>query len=135
MIMLEIASVTWIVTSAVAAIGVGSALLVLVVKVRYQSSKLAQAKQQIDALTINLTALCAGSVGANKRISRLEQHDRELKSRQDNIESRDQHDQSYGEAIQMVRHGASALRLTDELGLGNHEAQLIVRLHGMKKAG
>jgi len=132
--MLETIDITRVVGSVVTYTLIGGALTVLMIQLWRQTNRLAEAKKRIDTLTVNLTALCAGTVGTNKRIARLEQHDRDLKSRQDNIESRGQSDQSYGEAIQMVRHGATASRLIKDLGLGSHEAKLIVMLHGMKEA-
>ena len=94
-----------------------------------------QAQAQINALSSNLSALCAGVVGANKRLNQLEQHNRALQIRQDHMENQEQNDGSYGEAIQMVRHGATAERLIEELGLGSDEANLIVMLHGIKETG
>jgi len=133
--MLNTIDITWI-TVGVTGLAVVCALFwVLIGHIKKQSAKLAQAQAQINALSTNLTALCASAAGANKRLNLLEQHSRALQTRQDHIESQDQNDCSYGEAIQMVRHGATAPRLVEELGLGSNEANLIVMLHGMKETG
>jgi hypothetical protein len=56
--------------------------------------------------------------------------------RQESIETAKQSgDRPYGEAIQMVHKGAGVARLVDDLGLSRSEAELLVMLHGVKKAG
>lgn len=110
-------------------------LLILMRRVRQQSQQLNQAQQQIDALSANLSALCSGAVGVDKRVARLERNSRDLKFRQETFESHGQADHSYGDAIKLVRQGASAHRLVEELGLSRSEADLVVMLHGMKEAG
>ncbi len=137
--MLDTIDITW--GSAWAGIGIaslaaiGCLLWVLISQLRKKSIQLAQAQAQIDTLTSNLSALCAGTVGVNRRLNQLEQHHRALQIRQDHIENQEQNDCSYGDAIQMVRHGATAPRLIEELGLGSNEANLIVMLHGIKETG
>ncbi len=137
--MLDMIDTTW--ASVWAGIGIASLaaiaslLWVLISQLRKRAMQLAQAQAQIDTLTSNLSALCAGTVGVNRRLNQLEQHHRALQMRQDHIENQEQDDCSYGDAIQMVRHGATAPRLIEELGLGSNEANLIVMLHGIKEAG
>jgi len=135
MIMLNTPDMTWIALGFAGLMFISALLWVGVSHLRKQSIKLAQAQAQIETLSSNLSALCAGAVGVNKRLNQLEQHNRALQIRQDHIENQDQNDCSYGEAIQMVRHGATAPRLVEELGLASHEANLIVMLHGMKETG
>ncbi len=114
---------------------VGGLLWILLSRLRKSDIQLAEARAQIERLSSNLSALCAGTAGINRRINQLEQQNRALQMRQEQIESQGQGDCSYGDAIQMVRHGATAPRLVEELGLGHHEANLIVMLHGMKETG
>lgn len=130
--MLEIIDIT---TMSIGMAGAASCVLLwmLIAHLRKRDILLAQAQARIDALTSNLSALCAGTIGVNKRLNQLEQHNRALQMRQDHIENQEQNDCSYGDAIQMVRHGATAPRLIEELGLRSNEADLIVMLHGMKK--
>ncbi len=130
--MLDTIDVTWIMVGCIGVVFIGVLLWILVSTIGKQRVQLIQAQIKIDTLSSNLSALCAGTVGANKRLNQLEQHSRALQVRQDQLETQEQNDGSYGEAIQMVRHGATAERLMEELGLGSNEANLIVMLHGMK---
>jgi hypothetical protein len=114
------------------------ALFILLIQartIRRQNKHIAEMDKQIEQLSSTTTALCAGAVGVDRRVVKLERNSRELVHRQESIESQ-QHpsDRPYGEAIQMVQRGAVASRLVDELGLSKSEAELLVRLHGMKRA-
>jgi uncharacterized protein YlxW (UPF0749 family) len=132
MIMLD---TTWLIIGYAVLVFICILLWVLISLLQKQRAQLAQAQTQINTLTSNLSALCASVAGGNKRLNQLEQNSRTLQARQDQIETQGQNDGSYGEAIQMVRHGATASRLVEELGLGSNEANLIVMLHGMKETG
>ncbi len=103
--------------------------------IRRQNNRITDLGKQIEQLSSTATALCAGAVGVDRRVVKLERNSRDLVHRQESIESQ-QHtaDRPYGEAIQMVQKGAVASRLVDELGMSNSEAELLVMLHGMKKA-
>ncbi len=114
------------------------ALLLLLIQartIRRQNKRIVEMDKQIEQLASTTTALCAGAVGVDRRVVKLERNSRELVHRQESIESQ-QHtaDRPYGEAIQMVQRGAVASRLVEELGLSNSEAELLVMLHGMKRA-
>lgn len=114
------------------------ALLLLLIQartIRRQNNRITELGKQIEQLASTATALCAGAVGVDRRVVKLERHSKNLEHRQESIESQ-QHtaDRPYGEAIQMVQRGAVASRLVEELGLSNSEAELLVMLHGMKKA-
>ena len=135
MIMLNTIDTTWIMIGCAGLVFIAALLWVLISLIRKQSVQLVQAQLQIDTLSSNLSALCAGATGSNKRLNQLEQNYCALQVRQDHLETQEQNDGSYGEAIQMVRHGATAERLVEELGLGSNEANLIVMLHGMKETG
>jgi hypothetical protein len=131
--MLEAMNMLWITLGVVALAGAGG-LLLLMWRLRRQAQLLSQAQQQIDALSANLSALCSGAVGVDKRVARLERNNRDLKFRQETFESHGQVSHAYGDAIKLVRQGASAHRLVEELGLSRSEADLVVMLHGLKEA-
>ncbi len=133
--MLETIDITGTSIGIAGMIACGVIVWTLISHLRKRDIQLAQAQTRIDALTSNFSALCAGTIGVNKRLNQLEQHNRALQTRLDHIENQEQNDCSYGDAIQMVRHGATAPRLIDELGLKSDEADLIVMLHGIKEAG
>ena len=104
--------------------------------IRRQNSRIVDLDKQIEQLSSTTNALCAGAVGVDRRVVKLERNGRELVHRQESIESQQQMgDRPYGEAIQMVQKGAESSRLVEELGLSNSEAELLVMLHGIKKVG
>ncbi len=103
--------------------------------IRRQDSRIADMGKQIEQLSSTTNAMCAGAVGVDRRVAKLERSGRDLVHRQDSLESQHTDDRPYGEAIQMVQKGATANRLMDELGISSSEAELLVMLHGMKKAG
>lgn len=105
-----------------------------------------QARQQLAALQAQLqevqtrqsmqqqsiSGLTAGAVGMDRRLRRAEASSKVLNERQETIENQAASEQPYGQAIRMVQQGASVERLIDELQLSESEADLIVRLHGLR---
>lgn len=109
---------------------------VLLSRYRRQHQVLEQMKRQVESVSSNLAALCAGAVGVDKRVARLERSGRDLRVWQERVQThdRDHGENSFGQAIRLVRSGATAGKLVEELGLSRNEADLIVMLHGMKEA-
>ncbi len=104
--------------------------------VRWQNSRIDELGKQVEQLTTTINVMCASAVGVDKRVIKLERNGRDLTYRQEHIESSQQPgDRPYGQAIEMVHKGAGASRLIEELGLSKSEAELLVMLHGVKKAG
>ncbi len=103
--------------------------------IRRQNSRITHLGIQIEQLSSTANAMCAGAVGVDRRVAKLERNGRDLIHRQESMESRQADDRPYGEAIQMVQKGAGVSRLVDELGMSSSEAELLVMLHGIKKAG
>jgi septal ring factor EnvC (AmiA/AmiB activator) len=105
-------------------------------RIDLQNSRIDELGKQIEQLTTTINVLCASAVGVDRRVVKLERNGRDLVFRQEHIESSQQPgDRPYGEAIEMAQKGARASRLVEELGLSKSEADLLVMLHGMKKAG
>lgn len=77
----------------------------------------------VSALEGRLEAACTALDEARDRLRLLGQ-------RIDILESRQPTHGSYDDAIRLVRQGAAAGRLMDELGLSAMEAELIAQLHG-----
>jgi len=104
--------------------------------IRAQNTRIQELAKQTEQLTSNINALCASAVGVDRRVVKLERNGRDLVFRQEHIESSQQPgDRPYGEAIEMAQKGARTSRLVEELGLSESEAELLVMLHGVKKAG
>ncbi len=109
-------------------------LLVQSRTIRRQNNRISEISKQVDQLSSTMNALCSGAVGVDRRVVKLERRGRDLVHRQESIESSYVDDRPYSEAIQMVQKGAKASRLVDELGMSVSEAELLVMLHGVKKA-
>lgn len=110
-----------------------AALIWLWTYVRGQKHELSVALSRLESLESNLNALCAGAVGVDQRVSRLERENRDLAHRQETMETQQKSDRPFGKAIEMVHRGANANQLIDELGLSRGEADLVVMLHGLKQ--
>lgn len=100
---------------------------------------LAQRDAQIAALEQQLTlhgqsirALTSGAVGIDRRLRRTEAIDKLLSDRQETFENQQAAEQPYSQAIRLVQQGATRGRLVEELSLSESEADLIVRLHGLR---
>ncbi len=103
---------------------------------RQQHTELDQERaQQIQRLVDEFAAMCRASAGVGDHVVKLEQQLRHVVDRQDQWELRAGGDRSYQQAIQMVHKGAGVEELVTNCGLTRGEADLIVMLHGMAKAG
>ena len=92
----------------------------------------AKLEQQLLLLRQSITGLTAGAVGTDGRLSVLEAREKALAERQETYENQQADEQPYGQAIRLVHQGAGVNRLVDELALSESEADLIVRLHGLR---
>ena len=100
---------------------------------REASQKLDAAQERLASVEQTLVILSTSSKAADQRLSQLEHREaqiEQLKARQEDLENQQEQDHPYAHAIRLVRQGASARRLIDELYLSESEANLIVRLHG-----
>lgn len=103
-------------------------------RLRTEQQKLTGLQARFNALNSNVSAICAGTAGIDQRLFLLERQGRHLEHRQESFEDQQKGERPYGEAIQRVHQGASAESLVGELGLSHSEADLVVMLHGLKKA-
>ena len=107
----------------------------LALRVRAMQFESKALKARLESVCCDLNALCSGAVGVDRRITMLEHQSRRLEQRQETLENRKQNERPYGEAIEMIHKGATAAGLVDKLGLSRSEAELMVMLHGVRKAG
>lgn len=101
---------------------------------RHQSQleqKSSELEHQLHFIQQSISGLTAGAVGMDKRMRRLEAQEKLLSERQETFENQQGKERPYSQAIRLVRQGASASRLVEELALSASEADLIVRLHGI----
>ncbi len=104
-------------------------LLLLRTRLEARLDTLAQ-RQELAQQSIS--GLTAGAVGMDRRLRRVEATEKWLSDRQETIENQQAAEQPYSQAIRLVQQGASVRRLVEELALSESEAELLVRLHGLR---
>lgn len=97
-----------------------------------QQRRLDELQQRLVLQQQSISGLTAGALGMDKRLRRTEASERLIIDRQEVIESQQAAEQPYSHAIRLVQQGASARRLMEELSLSESEADLLVRLHGLR---
>jgi len=85
---------------------------------------------KIADLQNQLSALCAGAVGADNRIVKFEQTLNQLKEHQNTMDLGMTTQHSYDHAIRLARKGVGMNQLIDSCNISDEEAHLISRLHG-----
>lgn len=96
------------------------------------SERLAAIEAQQGFAQQSISGLTAGAVGMDRRLRRVEATEKMLTERQETIENQQAAEQPYSQAIRLVQQGATARRLVEELSLSESEADLLVRLHGLR---
>ena len=105
--------------------------IVIVTITGYRLLKLNQTQAaKIADLQSQLSALCAGAVGADNRIIKFEQMLNQLKEHQNTIDLGMSSQHSYDHAIRLARKGVGMDQLIDNCNLSDEEAHLINRLNG-----
>lgn len=97
-------------------------------------ARVRRCEQDLAAVKDDLRGLCAGAVGIDERLARLESRGRRLIERQEQLELRDQGERLYAPAIRMVHKGASVDELVSVCGLTRGEAELISMMHRLDEA-
>ncbi len=92
-------------------------------------------EHKLDQSLETLDAIISGAGGMDRRAGRLEQRLLELQRRIEDLEEARQTTRPYDEAIRLVRQGAAAERLVEELGLTRSEADLLIMLHAKQGQG
>lgn len=82
----------------------------------------------------DLRALINASVGMGARMLEVERRQRRLAERQEQLDIYDSANQSYEQAIRMVKNGSKKTELVDICGLSETEAELIKIMHRFDKA-
>jgi len=98
-------------------------------KIKRDQKRITDLELIVDDLHNNFNALCSGSVGVGKRISRLESKTRQQADRQLRLEDKTPALQNYGNAARLANKGADMDELVDYCGLSRGEAELILFLN------
>jgi len=115
---------------ALLALGLGGLWAWLFMRLRDRDREISRLNQRIEQIQTAFDAMIGAASGSDKRLAILEKRLQELGHRQDIMEENQNVARPYDEAIRMVRQGASARRLVEELGLTRNEADLLIMLHG-----
>ena len=102
-------------------------------KIQRDKNRIASLELIVDDLHNNFNALCSGSVGIGKRISRLESKTRQQADRQLRLEDKTPALQNYGNAARLANKGADMDELVDYCGLSRGEAELILFLNSQQQ--
>jgi hypothetical protein len=97
-------------------------------------SQLAEQQAAINAMQVDVSAVCAGAVGLGEHLVHLEQRAHQLGQRQEKIEMQDPSSQSYRHAIKMMGKGADLEEVMADCGLARGEAELVALAQRIKKA-
>ncbi len=91
---------------------------------------------QADVLTMKgaVSALCEEEIVADRKRGEIEQRLHGIRTRQDELELRDQGDKSYSQAIKLIHRGAKVDDIIAACGLNRGEAELIASLHGGQRS-
>ncbi len=122
----------------VAAAALGAAVLALRGRARLAAElaalreRLEESERQQVLMQQSISGLTAGAVGMDRRMRRVEATEKWLSERQETMENQQAAEQPYHQAIRLVQQGATARRLVEELSLSESEADLLVRLHGLR---
>ncbi len=122
----------------VAAAALGAAVLARRGRARLASElaalreRLEESERQQALMQQSISGLTAGAVGMDRRMRRVEATEKWLSERQETMENQQAAEQPYHQAIRLVQQGATARRLVEELSLSESEADLLVRLHGLR---
>lgn len=103
------------------------------IRIQRDKNRIANLELVVDDLHRNFNALCSGSVGVGKRISRLESRTRQQADRQLRLEDKTPALQNYGNAARLANKGADMEELVDYCGLSRGEAELILFLNSQQQ--
>lgn len=98
-------------------------------------AKSEEQQQSLEKLQQDFRAMMAGAVGVDERIIRIEKRIRRLVERQEQLETSQNSGRPYDQAIRMVHKGSSLEDIMSVCELSRGEAELIMMMHSVDKAG
>ena len=124
-------------TTIFAALATIALLLVglIVLLLRLKGVQRQQAEAQ-STMQVDMRAICNAALQMGEKISRIEQENKTLKQRQqelgvrqDKMAQTDSHEAGFEQAIKLARKGSSAEEIMDICNLSRGEAELIAMMH------
>jgi len=109
--------------------------LVSVIRLRKHLGNSDTVEARLVGLQNDIRALTAGAAGLGKKLHSLESGSRRVQERQNQIEVHKSDGRPYEQAIRMAQRGASVDELMSVCEFSRNEAELIVMMHRMDKAG
>ncbi|MBQ0725180.1 MAG: DUF2802 domain-containing protein [Cycloclasticus sp.] len=87
--------------------------------------------KKLESIQQDLSALCAGGLGVDERIGKIERRIRELVERVEELETNDAFEnlQEFQQAIELAKKGADVAEIVEKCHLTTDEAALLIRLH------
>lgn len=87
--------------------------------------------KKLESIQQDLSALCAGGLGVDERIGKMERRIRELVERVEELETNDAFEnlQEFQQAIELAKKGADVAEIVEQCHLTSDEAALLIRLH------
>lgn len=116
------------------ALGQSIVMLMVLLFWRKQRRQLQQQGHNMQSLQRDLRALANAAVGVGERVLEIERKQRSLKDKHEMVDLYDSANQSYEQAINMARTGASISDLVEVCGISHSEAELISMMHRLDKA-
>ncbi len=114
-------------------------LVWLIIEYKKLKQQITILSSEIERNNKDIAGLCTAAVSVDNRL--VDSHDQlteivnkvtDFKQHEPQTVSTPSQPQSYDDAIQRVRNGASVDELTKQCGLSQDEAVLLIRLHGNK---
>lgn len=109
--------------------------VVSVLRLRRHPENSDTVEARLVGLQNDIRALTAGAAGLGKKLHNLEQGSRRVQERQNQIEVNKSDGRPYEQAIRMAHKGASVDELMTVCDFSRSEAELIIMMHRLDKAG
>jgi len=93
-----------------------------------------QQQSHTTALSSELTALNAGTIGLGERFIKMEKQVQQILVRLDEMDNQIQSESPYGYAIELAHKGYSAENIAELCHISSSEAELMVMLHRQGRA-
>ncbi len=104
-------------------------------KIRHMQCILDRQESGVKRAQADVRALLTGAAGLGDHLTKTDQQMKRLDERLNELDLRDPVSQSYEHAIKLAKNGADINELIDTCGLVRDEAELLMRMYRMDKAG